>query len=283
MNQEETLLFDPKLGYTLPYYVYHKDTDFREELRFTAFATCLQESAWAHARVMSVDLRTEEVPSNLWVLSRLDIQFCAPLPRWQDTLYLQTFPVGIEGIFAQRDFIAWALPGRRDDTRPGFPLELPQDTSSLQAFAKVRSSWLIIDAQKRTLVRPQILKADFSAHQGTAVFLPAPAKLRTPDLWSAEHELGPVSYHDIDGLGHVNNVSYFEWALGTYDQAHLRTHALKRASANFNAETNWEHGVRGRSARSTEEGEGVSDTFGIYHTDGQNPAVMLKFDWTAQP
>lgn len=271
--------FDPQLGYTLPYYVYHKDTDFREELRFTSFATCLQETAWAHARLLAVDIHSEGFSGCLWVLSRLHVEFTAPMPRWQDTLFIQTFPVGIEGIFAQRDFIAWSLPGGRNETRPGFPQELPCDLDQLKPFALVRTSWLIIDAVKRTLVRPQILKTNFAPHEGAPVFEPAPGKIKAPESWSENRNLGKVNYHAIDGLGHVNNVSYFEWALSGYDQAHHDEFALKRASANFNIETSWNHLVEARSSRLSGDEGRISDVHGVFHQGATNPAVILRFDW----
>jgi len=71
--------------------------------RLTAIANFLQETAYRHATELELGYHHLERMNRAWVLSRLKISV-EKYPAWDDVITVETWPHGIEKLFALRDF-----------------------------------------------------------------------------------------------------------------------------------------------------------------------------------
>jgi len=74
-----------------------------------------------------------------WVLSGFFITIDS-YPKWQDTITIQTWPSGLERLFAMRDFIIF--------------------DADRKVIGTAKSAWIVIDMALRKPVRPQVIFKD---------------------------------------------------------------------------------------------------------------------------
>jgi acyl-ACP thioesterase len=175
-----------------------------------ALADYFQEAAGRHADALGVAMQDLMDEGKAWVLAHLHLEL-ERRPRWNETVALETWPSGLDGLFAKREFVF------RDDAG--------------EALAQGTSRWLVIDVARRRPLRPPSALYDIETSDRPRPVdadlddLPAPARVdRTRDF--------TVRYHDLDLNRHVNNVRYLEWALETLpaqvlDDRHCRALALQ--------------------------------------------------------
>lgn len=160
--------------------------------RLTPFFVCnyFQEIAWEHAQLLNIGFDFLHSLHKFWVLSRLQIKFYA-YPQWTDEVKVVTWPKGIDGMFALRDYLVVS--------------------SSGETQIAATSSWLILDAERH---RPQRIDSPdhpvFTMNERDA-YIHASQKLARPEIF--DNSIGlRVKYSDIDVNKHVNNAKYIQWA-----------------------------------------------------------------------
>lgn len=157
--------------------------------KFSGLCHFLQESAWNHAESIGMGFQTLLDDNKLWVLSRLYFEL-DEYPHWGDTIKVQTWPKGTDGLFALRDF---------------FVLD-----QSDKIIGKATSAWLVLDTEQR---RPQRLD-HFYEDRKFLTQRHAVNKSLKKISFSGNNEPAPfhqVRYSDLDVNRHVNNVKYIEW------------------------------------------------------------------------
>ena len=142
----------------------------------------------------------------VWVLSRMKVSYLSS-PKWEDEVELTTWHKGREGVFSLRDFEITPAGG-------GSPL------------VQATSSWLLIDAGTRRMLRPDHVLGEKST--STALDRNGMEQVRT-------HE---VLYSDMDFNLHTNNAKYVEWAFDALPAEELsRGGGIDSYQINFNHET----------------------------------------------
>ncbi len=190
MNNTENI----KSIWTDEYIVKSYHTDFNQKLRLSAMFSFMQESAWHHASHLGFGFEHLQQTDCLWVLSRLYLKV-ERYPEWNETITLETWPKGINKLFAMRDFLFKDEQGN--------------------VIARGSSYWIIINYKTR---RPQ--KLDLVEH----------FRNMNNDLHAVNHELErlkvieskigrkiKVLHSDIDLNQHVNNSKYLDWILDSFD------------------------------------------------------------------
>jgi len=179
-----------------------------------ALADYFQEAAGRHADALGVSMQDLLGEGKAWVLAHLHLQL-ERRPRWNDTIEIETWPSGLDGLFARREFVF------RDDAG--------------EALAQGTSRWLVIDVERRRPLRPPSALYDIETPDRPRPVdadlddLPVPARVdRTRDF--------TVRYHDLDLNRHVNNVRYLEWALETLPAAVLDERRCLALALQFEAE-----------------------------------------------
>lgn len=229
------------------------EVDFHRELRLPALFNHLQDIAWEHAEAMGWGWGSLQQQGCLWVLSRIELVLYRP-PLWTDTVTLTTWPRGVDGLFALRDF------------------EL--QTSSGELLAAATSSWLVLSIDTH---RPMRIAswAEGRTFASDAAMGRTASKLAQPTSAPETELLHPVRVGDIDMNLHVNNVRYIDLACDALPHEHWARSAPKQLIVNFNAE-----GPIGDTlALGCHAQDDNRHTVCINRlSDGKN-ACMVRFDW----
>jgi acyl-ACP thioesterase len=179
----------------------------------------LQETAWQHARLLGKGFVERAEGSVFWVLSRLRIEL-SDLPKWGEEFEIQTQPVGVEKLFAIREFVMRRI-------------------SDGETFGVAKSGWLVVDGGRGRPLRPQKLLEDIelepSVVEADLTGIEAPASGAGSDLL-IQTEPRAAQHHDIDQYNHVNNAAYLEWVIDALPE-NLRGGRQTRLDLDFLKET----------------------------------------------
>jgi len=214
----------------------------------------LQDAASNHALKLGVAVSQLQANNYTWVLSRIILKMVA-YPQWGDTIQIHTWPSGIEGAFALRDF----------DIR-----------CNDQTMGACISAWIIIDTNKRRPVRPKAFVQQLKPVDKGHVLNQPLTKLPALTEFQFEKRF-QVRYHDLDINQHVNNVNYIEWLLECCDDDHLNNTVLSNLSVNFLGEALQHDLVKARSQPL--DGDGLR--FGhdiLRETDGRE-MIRARTTW----
>lgn len=190
------------------------EVDAGSKLSILTLCNFMQDAAGKNARALRVSSKELHPRNYTWVLSRMALRMDA-YPRWKDQLQIQTWPSGIRRLFSLRDFLFADEKNR--------------------CIGACVSAWLVMDTDTRRLVKmePFIgkLKPINREHVMTNKLNKLP-KLKNHDCT----QRFTVSYADLDGNQHVNNVSYIEWMMKSLPAAIQNNNILSELEINFTAE-----------------------------------------------
>jgi len=170
------------------------DAGTKGKASIVALSRFLQESALRHADHLGVGFREDVDPDKIWVVVRMQVEV-AFYPHWGETVTVQTWPRGVEGHFALRDF------------------EITDSKGIIICVATSR--WLILDA---VLHSPLPIKSVLSilSLADPRKALEANSSARIPAGLFVYLKKYTVQYSDIDRHNHVNNTCYIEWIINAF-------------------------------------------------------------------
>lgn len=212
-----SVLDQPKANYPVLNKVYSIRTDETGSdgcLDFRALMLYLQDAAGCHAAELGWSMSQLGEEGKGWVLSSCRIEF-ETLPGWQQSLEVQTWPSGVDRLFARRDYLL-------------------KDSSGV-VVGRGESRWLIMDLNRR---RPVRLPRDFAERIGEHL---AP-NFDDPPVPILAGFSGPVLLQtrilptDLDVNRHVNHVRYIDWILSVASAAGSQAGILQSVEVEFRAE-----------------------------------------------
>lgn len=165
----------------------------------------LQEAAGLHATALGFDrvaLTPGRPPAGVWVLRRLRLE-ATYLPVWRETVTVETWASGNDGLRAHREFIVTNEAGAQ--------------------ITAATSVWFVIDPQRR---RPARLGDRLDGLQRPDRPRPfedpgdPPGPIRSPDLAVPF----TVRRADLDQNGHANHARFVEWAIETVPDTFASSH-----------------------------------------------------------
>lgn len=190
------------------------DLDAEQRSSVPALCRYLLDAAGIHADALGFSVPQLNERDLTWMLSRFRLRM-ERIPRWREELTVETWPSGMERLFAMRGF---QLSGRG-----GSPL------------GAAGSAWLLINTASRRPVRPQTLFAGFSFPR-PQILAPSLDKLSSPGR--LDTELGfRVRYSDLDINQHVTTTSYVDWLLEAVPLETRRCCVLRELEISFLAES----------------------------------------------
>lgn len=151
----------------------------------------MQEAASQHADALGVSIQQLLSENYTWLLSRLKIKMNA-YPVWNDQLTVDTWPSGVQRLFALRDFEL------KDQNR--------------HTLGAALSAWLVLDTVKKRPVRISSFMDRLKPVEGDHILPDRLDKLPAIETHNYER-IFRVRYGDLDINQHVNNTSYVEWML----------------------------------------------------------------------
>ena len=197
--------------YTVNWY----DADASNRGGIVTICKFLQESAWNHANHLGFGYRTANEVNEVWVLVRLLVKM-ERYPDWGETITIRTWPRGMEGLLALRDFEVLDAQGIR--------------------IGAAASQWFIIDSETRKPKPSVIVRDIIPLATGEAILDENPEKIHIHDPLPFQYTV-KARYGDIDMYQHVNNTRYLQWALNLFPEEQLRTRHLSMMMIEFLAES----------------------------------------------
>ena len=190
------------------------EVDCRNRLSILAIFAFMQEAASKHAEALGVSIHQLISENFTWLLSRLKIKISSS-PGWNDQIRVNTWPSGVQQLFALRDFEIKGANGR--------------------SVAAALSAWLIIDLQKRRPIRITPFVERLKPIEGNHILDDRLDKL--PALSDPTHEKSfAVRHSDLDINQHANNVKFVEWLIEGVPDAILKAMVPVEFEINFLAE-----------------------------------------------
>ena len=190
------------------------DVDFRGYLSAYSLFNFAQATAWKHAEELGFGFEKLGGNKLAWVLFGMRIKIVNTLPKWQDSLLIETQPKGISGMFANRDYRMLNKAG--------------------ELIAIGSSNWLVIETETR---RPQRLDHVFDDLRFSLKTENLVSRLKPRQEFPHLLNTHTVKTSDIDYYGHVNNAKYISWLTDLYSPEQLKNNPLEEITVNFLLET----------------------------------------------
>ena len=189
------------------------DVDFEGRAHPAALLNFLQDAAVRQAAAHGFSVPDLVKKGLTWVLSRYHVRIFR-YPKLGETIEVQTWPSGRQGIFALRDFKVTG----------------PDGGTVLTAT----SSFMILDLNSKKPVRMDGLIPAEAVLEERALpddFQSLPEVAETPDPVRF-----PVRRQDLDFNRHVNNVVYIQWGLEAVPHDVLMSSRPSRIEISYKAE-----------------------------------------------
>ena len=187
--------------------------DDKKRLGFTGLLNFLQDIAWLHARHLGWGYEALHDKGTAWVLVRQKL-VVADWPLWDDQVEVHTWPRGVGGAMAVREF---------------------EFLSGGRKLGECSTSWLIIDAATR---RPTKIDRDafnkITRSEGCLSFEAGKVPPRTDLKAAAAFQ---VRFSDLDVNGHVNNTRYAQWIVDSLTPEEYAGLKVAEYEINFLTET----------------------------------------------
>jgi len=182
-----------------PFKIKSYQSDQNGKLTLYSLFQLLQECAWDNARLNNFGYEYLESKNAFWVLSRVRVEM-NEYPEWKDEIEIKTWPKGVEGFFAIRDF---------------------QISKKGRVVGNVTSYWLILD---KTTRRPKRLDDFNFVHENFLNESAIDVGLKKISINRETFEIDKrrVYASDLDVNKHVNNATYVRWILDSYFSQNIK-------------------------------------------------------------
>jgi medium-chain acyl-[acyl-carrier-protein] hydrolase len=164
------------------------------EARLASLCDFLQESAGNHANELGFGFDDMLEQNLYWVLTRMSVRV-SRYPEYGDTVLVRTWPKGVRGPFALRDFNIL-------------------DSNGNELLAAT-SGWLVIDSHTRKPRRPHEILALLHRFSDDHAIEEPPVKVGHNDEF-VRHGTIMTRPSDVDLQNHVNSMRYVSWIEDAY-------------------------------------------------------------------
>ncbi len=176
--------------YKKKYHVDYGDADYYKNLKISALFNYFQDIASIHAENLGfgVEFLQKELGVT-WVLVKILVKI-ERLPRLNEDIFLETWPLEPKKLEFERDFIVRDLEGN--------------------ILVKAISSWIILDLANRELKKTDELPSRLSSYSSVRAIDGRIGKVKGGQQ-RIEVYKKVIGYSDIDINGHLNNSKYIDY------------------------------------------------------------------------
>ncbi len=244
-----------ELIYQQKFFIHTYEIDAAGRAHFLSLLNFLQDAAAGHASKLGFGVPDLVKRGLTWVLSRYHVSI-QRYPRFFDEVTVTTWPSGLQGYFALRDF---------------------EMSDAKGPFLAATTSWMLLSLQTKQPVKAEDhLSADM-VHPRRSL----PDAFPTiPPLASAAREVRfRVSRRDLDMNRHVNNVVYIHWALEAVDDEVAAAKRPVDLEVSYRAEAFYNEEVVSRVGPAEEAGENAAFLHRIVRASDGAELARLRTRW----
>lgn len=184
--------------------IHWSDADAKGNASINSLFNYLQESALRNADDLGLGYDAALELKQIWVIARMQLEV-KRYPHWRETITVSTWPRGVDGYFALRDY------------------EILDNNGNLIVAATSR--WIVIDTITRRPLPMKILQKVLNMCDPRMAIDPvSDAKMPAGDFVLLKQYL--VQYSDLDRHHHVNNTRYVEWVINSFSGNWLEEHEM---------------------------------------------------------
>ena len=237
------------------------EADASGKLSMQNLCNYLQEAAGNHARTLGVSIEQLQEKHMTWMLSRLHVKV-ERYPSWGDTVFIDTWPSGHNGLFATREFRIYTEAGDQ--------------------VARGTSAWLIIDLLRRRPMRIPPFFDEIEIPEVPRAIADPFLKFAPPEHFTIQRHF-EVQFSDLDINGHANNVSFINWAIESVPGAIQKSHRLHTLEVFFKAEAQQGNTIISKARKDVQE-KGLLFNHALYNAadEKQREMAVLRTKWIQQ-
>lgn len=203
-----------QIKYRETYNIRSYEVDTNLDALFTSIGNYIQDIATRHAEMLGFGFDDMTRRKQYWVLSRLKVSM-KTYPKWKDKVIIETWPSGIDRLFANRNFRIF------DENE--------------ELIGDAISCWLIINQENRRPQNPNWINDQVPELSGLSKVkslekIPAVEDRSDPLFYS-------IKYSDLDQNNHVNNVKYIKYILDSYPEDFCANNRIITFEINFLSES----------------------------------------------
>lgn len=215
--------------------IFNHYTNYKGRLFVKTLCDLFNDTAEVQTELYGVDVATLNAEGMTWMLHRLHIQL-NKMPHQNEEVYIETWPSGIDRLFALRDYRMYRADG--------------------EELVRATSEWMYIDLERRRPVRLSEKVISMSTGHGI------PRLQLAPILHEKEFQIEAqggrqfvATFDNIDFNGHVTQASYMRWITNSLPFEFLKEHVLTDVEVIYAHEIMPDSTIY--SAYSRSEGEGT--------------------------
>lgn len=214
--ESEALIWKEK--YRIPSYAVGSNG----QIKFYFICNFLFDIASSHASHLHWGFEDMQKNNRYWVLSRFHVKMIR-YPTMQEMIQLETWPKGIDRLFALRDY------------------RITNEAGDIICLAT--SAWLIMDAGTGKPLRISDFRELFDFNPDRYSIREVPDKL--PPVTDPDYKvLIRVAFSDLDINKHVNSGRYLEWIQDCYDEEYYERRNIREFQINFLSETRFNETIQ---------------------------------------
>jgi len=243
------------LTYEQKYFIHTYEIDTEGRAQVLALLNFLQDAAGSHATRLGFSVPDLMKRGLTWVLSRYRVSI-SRYPRFFEEVTVTTWPSGLHGYFALRDF---------------------EMADGQGQFLAATTSWMLLDLKTKQPVKAEDNLSAEMFHPRRSL----PDAFPTiPPLAAAAREMKfRVARRDLDMNRHVNNVVYIHWALEAVND---EVAAVKRPvdlEVSYRAEAFYNEDILSSVGPAEDAQGGVTFLHRIVRAAGGTELARLRTRW----
>lgn len=182
--------------------------DWRGRLLVKALCDLFNDVANVQTKELGFDVPTLNAQGLTWMLHRLHIQM-KRMPAQGEEVRVETWPSGIDRLFALRDFRICSLEG--------------------EELVTASSAWMVIDmARRRPMRLPACVTSVMEKCEGVAPMVSFDLDVKHMPREEYENSREFVAtYDNIDFNKHVTQATYVRWLTNALPYEFLKTHVIR--------------------------------------------------------
>ncbi|MGF9695716.1 acyl-[acyl-carrier-protein] thioesterase [Paenibacillus sp. MABNR03] len=178
---------ETELPYTFNYRIGSSEADYKSLYRPSALLEHMQLAADRDLASMGITVSEMLDQGMGWMLITTDLTILRQA-RLEEDVSLQTWHKGNKGVMWLRDYVLTDAKGN--------------------PIAEARTSWALVDLEKRKILRPSALPLEVKSHPDLSLGAPPEKVAFPPTLETKEEYRLMVRYSSTDSNGHMNNARY---------------------------------------------------------------------------